>query len=336
MGEIPRLIVSVAGECPTYPTSDMSELYTLRVMYGDRSDAYLYGEQVWGVLRGLETFSQLVDHVDGTFIVNSSFIIDYPRFNFRGVMLDTSRHYLPVKYLLENLDAMEANKFNVFHWHIVDDQSFPYVSRNFPELSEKGAFRETHVYTQEDVKTVIDYARKRGIRVISEFDTPGHTLSWGKAIKNLLTPCDDIFKPPEERFGPIDPTKSSTYDFLRQFFAEVANVFPDDFVHLGGDEVDFSCWRSNENISSFMEEHNITGDYPALESFYMQKLVDIIEDLGKQYIVWQEVFDNGVQLKRESIINVWKDDQSVPYEVEMDKITRSGHRAILSAPWYEH
>lgn len=331
-GELNELLVSYAGFCPQYPLSNMSEIYTIRVKYGDRQDALLYGEEVWGVLRGLETFSQMVYQREASFLVNSTFIIDYPRFPVRGIMLDTSRHFIPMSHLLESLDAMAYNKMNVFHWHIVDDQAFPYVSKKYPKMSELGAFRPTHIYTQADVGEVIEYARKRGIRVLIEFDTPGHTLSWGKAIKDLLTTCYRGSQP-DGTFGPIDPTQNNTYQFLRDFFAEIVSVWPDDYVHLGGDEVDFNCWKSNPGIKDFMKQEGIE-DYSKLESFYMQKLVRIVENLRKEYIVWQEVYDNGVHLGKNAVVHVWKHFGTFDYLQELKNITENGYRAIVSAPWY--
>uniref|UniRef100_A0A8C3E943 Beta-hexosaminidase n=1 Tax=Corvus moneduloides TaxID=1196302 RepID=A0A8C3E943_CORMO len=322
--------VSTPG-CDGFPSLDSKESYKLSVSKGSM---LLSAETIWGALRGLETFSQLIGRDEnGTYYINETEIVDFPRFPHRGLLLDTSRHYLPLRAILETLDVMAYNKFNVFHWHIVDDPSFPYESSTFPELSKQGAFNAmTHVYTASDVRTVIEYARLRGIRVIAEFDTPGHTLSWGPGAPGLLTPCY-TGKAPSGVYGPINPIVNSTYQFVTSLFQEVSAVFPDFFLHLGGDEVDFTCWKSNPEIRAFMKEMGFGEDYKKLESFYIQRLLHIVSSLGKGYIVWQEVFDNDVKLRPDTIIHVWKEN-SMQYVNEMANVTRAGYRALLSAPWY--
>ncbi|NWX89837.1 HEXA hexosaminidase, partial [Nothoprocta pentlandii] len=354
-----QLLVSVATPgCDGFPSLDSKESYKLSI---SMDSLLLSADAVWGALRGLETFSQLVGRDEaGTYYVNATEIVDFPRFPHRGLLLDTSRHYLPLKAILQTLDVMAYNKFNVFHWHIVDDPSFPYESAVFPELSRKvthpggwrgsrrrcaeersprtspfpqGAFSAvTHVYTADDVRTVIEYARLRGIRVVAEFDTPGHTLSWGPGAPGLLTPCYSG-KNLSGTYGPINPILNSTYEFVSHLFREVSAVFPDSFLHLGGDEVDFTCWKSNPKIRAFMQEMGFGEDFTKLESFYIQRLLDIVSSYGKGYVVWQEVFDNAVKLRPDTIVHVWK-EKSPPYVQEMAQVTKAGYRALLSAPWY--
>nr|XP_042707540.1 beta-hexosaminidase subunit alpha isoform X2 [Chrysemys picta bellii] len=287
-----ELLVSIATpHCDGFPNMDSVESYKLST---SEDLSLLSSESVWGALRGLETFSQLVwRDEDGMFYLNKTDIVDFPRFAHRGLLLDTSRHYLPLRAILETLDVMAYNKFNVFHWHIVDDPSFPYESAAFPELSRKGAYNPaTHVYTLNDVKLVIEYARLRGIRVISEFDTPGHTLSWGPGHWTLCSVACD-------------------------------------FILL----LSLACRRSNPEIQAFMQQMGFGQDYAKLESFYIQRLLDIISSYGKGYVVWQEVFDNGVKVKPDTIIHVWRENAG-PYQQEVARVTKAGYRALLSAPWY--
>uniref|UniRef100_A0A673CDG2 Beta-hexosaminidase n=1 Tax=Sphaeramia orbicularis TaxID=375764 RepID=A0A673CDG2_9TELE len=321
------------NECDAFrdqPTRDKQHSPSLSVPV--QPFAVLKAPKVWGALHGLETFSQLVYKDEfGTKNINQTTISDFPRFAHRGILLDSSRHFLPIKVILANLETMAMNKFNVFHWHIVDDQSFPYLSRTFPQLSQKGAYHPyTHVYTPADVKMVIEFARLRGIRVVPEYDTPGHTQSWGKGQADLLTPCYAGSKP-SGAFGPVNPILNTTYDFMTQFFKEISTVFPDAYIHLGGDEVDFTCWKSNPDIQKFMEQQGFGQDYSKLESFYIQKLLNIVSTTNKGYMIWQEVFDNGVKLKPDTVVHVWIGGAT---DEEMHKVTGAGYTTILSAPWY--
>ncbi|NP_001108317.1 beta-hexosaminidase subunit beta isoform 1 precursor [Danio rerio] len=329
LSELQVWITSADPECDGYPSLRTDESYSLSV---DETSAVLKAANVWGALRGLETFSQLVYEDDyGVRNINKTDISDFPRFAHRGILLDSSRHFLPLKVILANLEAMAMNKFNVFHWHIVDDPSFPFMSRTFPELSQKGAYHPfTHVYTPSDVKMVIEFARMRGIRVVAEFDTPGHTQSWGNGIKDLLTPCYSGSSP-SGSFGPVNPILNSSYEFMAQLFKEISTVFPDAYIHLGGDEVDFSCWKSNPDIQKFMNQQGFGTDYSKLESFYIQRLLDIVAATKKGYMVWQEVFDNGVKLKDDTVVEVWKGNDM---KEELQNVTGAGFTTILSAPWY--
>ncbi|KAM9330971.1 LOW QUALITY PROTEIN: beta-hexosaminidase subunit beta [Gastrophryne carolinensis] len=322
------IVTSADNQCYKYPSLRSDESYKLSVTAGV---AVLQANQVWGVLRGLETFSQLDQNDVGAYLINQTQIIDFPRFAHRGILLDTSRHYLPLKTLLQNLDAMAYNKFNVLHWHIVDDQSFPYQSITFPDLSNKGAYHpRTHIYTVNDVELVIEYARARGIRVVPEFDSPGHVLSWGKGQKDLLTPCYKDGEP-SGTYGPMNPILNSTYAFMKKFFNEISKVFPDQYIHLGGDEVDFSCWKSNPDITKFMADHGFGTDYRKLESYYIQQILGIVSSFKKGYMVWQEVFDNQDQINPDTVVEVWKGEGC--YE-ELSRVTAAGFYAVFASAWY--
>merc|ERR1739838_183994 len=316
------------SKCENLPTEDMNEAYTLDV----GAVPLLYAESVWGVLRGLETFSQLLWETEtNEVMINETHIVDAPRFSFRGIMIDTSRHYLPVRVIHKVMEGMEYNKMNVLHWHIVDDQSFPFVSKTFPNLHKKGAYDpSTHIYTGEDVSSVIEFGRLRGIRIIPEYDTPGHTQSWGKGQAGLLTACYGKDGEPNGQFGPINPVNEANYKFVGKLWKEIRSLFPDKYIHLGGDEVNFDCWKSNPEISKFMQAANITGNYPKLEQYYIQKVINISNEAGFSYIVWQEVIDNGVEAKKDTVVEIWTGN----VKAELSKMTLKGYKVLVSQPWY--
>uniref|UniRef100_A0A452DWY5 Beta-hexosaminidase n=1 Tax=Capra hircus TaxID=9925 RepID=A0A452DWY5_CAPHI len=315
--ELQKLEVSVImdPECDSFPSITSDESYNLLVQ---EPVAKLTANRVWGVLRGKFFVVSLLFSSKEIFTANESNIVDSPRFPHRGILIDTSRHFLPIKTILKTLDAMAFNKFNVLHWHIVDDQSFPYQSITFPELSNKGSYSLSHVYTPNDVRTVIEYARFRGIRVLPEFDSPGHTASWGKGQKDVLTPCYHS-REPSGTFGPINPILNSTYSFLSKLFKEISTVFPDKFIHLGGDEVDFHCWKSNPAVLHFMRNKGFGKKFEKLQSFYMQNLLLFVSSVP------------FVKLTPGTVVQVWKKRN---FHMKLRKITAAGFPVIISAPWY--
>ncbi|KAG7200294.1 hypothetical protein KM043_017759 [Ampulex compressa] len=314
-----------------WPHLHMKESYNLSVN-NSWDVASLEAESVWGILRGLETFSQiLIPSGEGSSLkVKCQNIVDGPKLPHRGLLLDTSRHYLPVSDILLTLDAMSYNKLNVLHWHIVDDNSFPYQSSRYPDLSAKGAYHPTMVYTSSDIQKIIDYARLRGIRVMPEFDTPGHTRSWGLAYPELLTTCYGSSGKPDGKLGPMNPTNPALYEFLRNLFLDIVHDFTDRYVHLGGDEVPFDCWASNPEIIAYMSARNMSKNYALLESEYIAKLLEITDSLNIKSIVWQEVFDNGVVMPSSTVVHVW----TGRWQKVLERATKAGHPVLLSACWY--
>lgn len=255
LGTLPQVLVKMPrnSQCEELPHDNMDEKYQIMIKKQDVQDrAVIMAESVWGILRGLESFTQLIYSTkENGYVhqINATIVEDEPRFSFRSVMLDSSRHFLSMKVLLDQLDLMEMNKFNVFHWHLSDDESFPYQSTTYPNMSLYGAYDPvTHVYTPDNVKQIIEEARLRGIRVIPEFDTPGHTKSWELGQPGLLTPCEDDNGIQTGIYGPMDPTLKSTFEFLENFFEEIVNVFPDKTSIL--EVTKLNCQTVGERIGS--------------------------------------------------------------------------------------
>ncbi|KOB76612.1 Beta-hexosaminidase, partial [Operophtera brumata] len=245
--------------------------------------------------------------------INGTTIVDYPQYKHRGLLIDTGRHYLALSTIYKLVDALAMNKMNVLHWHLMDDQSFPYQSERFPALSEKGAYFPTMVYTRADIRSVVAFARDRGIRVVPEIDVPGHTRSWGEAFPHLLTECYQSGE--VVGLGPLDPTRNTTYALLEQLFQEVHEWFPDEFLHVGGDEVQTACWSSNPHIREYLKKKNITVNY--LQRDFMRSTLPLLPKQTRP-IVWQEAFDMNAIFEPKTHVQVLK----------------AGHYVIFSSSWY--
>ncbi|XP_071531206.1 beta-hexosaminidase subunit beta-like [Panulirus ornatus] len=358
---LPFLNVSVTSGCDHTPHLNHRpdyESYTLEVALTEetktegaepvmRGSAQLKAHTVWGALRGLETFSQLV-HItepENHYRVNVTHVEDAPRFPHRGLLLDTARHFLPKNTLLQALDSMAWNKLNVLHWHIVDDQSFPYESKIFPNLTHHGAYTPRHVYSQRDVMDIVEYARYRGIRVIPEFDTPGHAQGFGKAFPHLLTPCYGDGQtagtpkfPYHAAYENLDPTNPQVYDFLKAFLVDLKHTFVDGYIHLGLDEVSLPCWSSSPVVRAFMNRHNYT-EVRQVEQHYVEKVLELADLTPINYITWQDPADRGTKMANTSVVQVWKDVSLSPSKIKgwreyLHDLTAAGHQVILSSCWY--
>jgi hexosaminidase len=278
-----------------------------------------------GILRGMETFLQLVSLGSNGFEVAAVEIDDHPRFPWRGLMLDVSRHWMPLPVIYRNLDAMAAVKLNVFHWHLSDNQGFRVESKVFPKLQEMGS--DGHFYTQEEVKQVIAYARDRGIRVVPEFDMPGHATAWFVGYPELASgPGPYRIERHWGIFDPaMDPTRDSTFEWLDKFIGEMAALFPDPFFHIGGDEVNGKEWKSNPRIQAYMQEHGIKST-EELQELFTKRLLPLVQKHGKQMVGWDEILQPG--FPPSVVIQSWRGQKSLA------EAAKQGYRGILSAGYY--
>lgn len=303
------------------------ESYSLQVT---STGARLSADHPLGALHGMDTFLELVEQNTGPgvtpgFSLPSVVIRDQPRFPWRGLSLDVSRHFIPVTDVKRTLDGMSAVKLNVLHWHLSDDQGFRVESKRYPRLQRYGS--NGLYYTQAEIRDVIAYARDRGIRIVPEFDMPGHATSWLPGYPRLGSRSGSFEIVPG--FGILgdlmDPTKEYTYQFLDGFIGEMAHLFPDKYFHIGGDEVDPKQWNDSPRIQAFMRRHHL-ADAKALQTYFNQRVQKIVEKHGKHMVGWDEVLHPG--LPKSVVIQSWRGQPS------LWQAAREGYQGLLSAGYY--
>jgi len=316
------LRVELAGHGPDYPALGEDESYRLNVA---PAGARIKAATVDGALRSLETLAQLIAPGPEGFRAPAIQIEDHPRFAWRGLMMDVSRHFMPVEVVERNLDAMAAVKLNVLHWHLSDDQGFRVESRLHPRLQLMGS--DGMYYTQAELRRVVAYARDRGIRVVPEFDIPGHTASWFPGYPELTAgkgPFEILRK-----FGigddVMDPTREWTYTFLDSFIGEMALLFPDKYFHVGGDEVNGVQWNASPRIQAFAKAHRLKNARD-LQVYFNQRIQKIVQKHGKIMIGWDEVLHPD--LPKATVVHIWRNQASLADAVQ------KGYRTILSAGYY--
>ena len=289
------------------------------------SGATLNAPTTLGVMRGLQTFLQLVETAPAGFAAPAVNIDDKPRFPWRGLMIDAGRHFMPLDVIKRNLDGMAAVKLNVFHWHLSENQGFRVESKKFPKLHEMGS--DGLYYTQGEVRDVIAYARERGICVIPEFDMPGHSTAWFVGYPDLASAPGPYEV--ERKWGvfdpAMDPTKEHTYHFLDEFIGEMAKLFPDQFFHIGGDEVNGKQWDANPKIKDFMRAHGMKTDQD-LQAYFNKRVQQIVSKHGKTMIGWDEIL--RPELPKSVVIQSWRGQESLA------QAAKQGYRGLLSHGYY--
>ena len=330
----PTLLVKCERPSRDIQALGEDETYQLSIT---RAGATLTAPTSLGVLRGFATFAQLVARSNGGWSVPIAEINDSPRFPWRGLMIDVSRHFMPVGVIERNLEAMAAVKLNVLHWHLSDNQGFRVESKRYPKLQGQGS--DGLFYTQDQVRHVIRFAHDRGIRVVPEFDMPGHTTAWLVGYPELAAGAGPfeigrtwgIFDPA------MDPTREETYTFLDGFIGEMAALFPDDYFHIGGDEVNGLQWNSNERITAFKRAHGMlsaavpskaqqTASNDKLQAYFNSRVEPIVRKYGKKMMGWDEIL--APELPKTIVIQSWRGQSSLAEAV------RQGFQGLLSSGYY--
>jgi hexosaminidase len=321
-GPAASLVIHADHTDKDVPELGEDESYTLAVT---SSGATLNAPNPLGILHGLETFLQLVENTSAGFAVPAVSIQDQPRFPWRGLMIDVSRHFMPLDVLKRNLDGMAAVKLNVLHLHLSDNQGFRIESKKFPKLQEMGS--DGLYYTQDEMRDLIAYAADRGIRIVPEFDVPGHSTSWFVGYPELASGSGPYEI--EHKWGvfdpAMDPTQDRTYKFLDEFIGEMAHLFPDHYFHIGGDEVNGKEWNANAKIQEFMRAHGIKNN-DALQAYFNKRMQAIVSRHGKIMMGWDEILNPD--LPKDIVIQSWRGPASLA------QAAKQGYSGLLSSGYY--
>jgi len=300
----------------------MDESYTLNI---SRKNISLYAKTDIGAMHGLETLLQLLSKDETGYYFPYVHIEDKPRFPWRGLLIDVCRHFMPLEVIKRNLDGMSAVKMNVLHWHLSEDQGFRVESKTHPKLHQMGS--DGMYYTHEQVREIIQYADDRGIRVMPEFDLPGHATSWLVGYPELASAPGPYQI--ERGWGIFDPTMNpaieETYTFLDGFFKEICGLFPDAYMHIGGDENNGKQWDANAQIQAFMKKKKFEDNH-ALQSYFNRRLLKILTKYNKKLMGWDEILHKDMPTN--IVIQSWRGREA------MIKAASEGYQTLLSNGYY--
>ena len=270
-------------------------------------------------------------------------IEDYPRFKYRGMMLDVSRHFMPKEFIKKFIDIMSIHKMNKFHWHLTDDHGWRIEIKQYPKLTEIGSMRDGTLighsrfagknpkfdniphggfYTQEEIKDIIKYAEERFIEIIPEIDMPGHTASLIASYPELgtlkeKTEVKKIWGVQDEILIPTE----NTFKFLDNLFREIADIFPSSYVHIGGDEARKKQWIESEEVQKLMEKLEIE-DEDSLQTYFIGRVQKILNNYEKKIIGWDEIIEGG--LVNDATVMSWRGEEGGIFAA------KAGNNAIMS------
>lgn len=302
-----------------------------------------------GALHALETVLQLLQNNNTSFYFPTVMITDFPRFTWRGLMIDVARHFQPIDVIKRNLDAMAAVKMNVFHWHLVDDQGWRIELKKHPKLTEMAS--DGNYYTQEEIKNIVKYADERGILVIPEIDVPGHGTAIltaypeiGSKVINLDSNSIESKKQVSgitsysiERnagiFTPtLDPSNPKTYQLLSEIFDEVCPLFSGSYFHIGGDENEGKDWDTNPKIQEFKKKNKLANNHE-LQTYFTMQLVPMLKKHHKELMGWEEIMTKN--MSKNAIIHSWKGvNEGVPSGSSLINAVKNGYKTVLSNGYY--
>lgn len=323
-----------------------------------------------GTFNGIQTLKQLfplkrqlsIEGEPAPVMIETCIIEDFPRFGWRGLMLDVSRHFFTVDEVKAYLDQMAEYKMNVFHWHLTDDEGWRIEIKTFPKLTEVGAWRvERHgsfgsgrarpkksekasyggFYTQEQVKDIIHYASERNITIVPEIDVPGHSMALLAAYPQYSTKKEYKFVNPGAKFADwfddgtfkmnientLNPADPAVYAFLDMLFGEIADLFPGEYIHMGGDECYKGYWESSPKTQEFMAKNGL-ADSKELQSYFVKRVGKIISSKGKKMIGWDEILEGG--LAEGAAVMSWRGMKGGIEAVSQ------GHKVVMSPTTYAY
>jgi hexosaminidase len=293
-----------------------------------------------GMFYALQTIRQLIPVTSSTTkIIPSVMIKDKPRFEWRGMMIDVSRHFQTKEFIMKQIDIFAAYKMNKFHWHLTDDQGWRIQIDQYPNLTDKGAWRADRTgiawwsrelasadepktvggfYTKDDIREVIEYARKRNVEIIPEIDVPGHSKALVASYPFLCCVDSANFEVATGGKAPDNALcagKEATYEFLDNVLTEVAELFPTKYIHIGGDECNKKNWKKCPLCQQVMKDNGLQ-DEEELQSHFIQQVNKLVTSKGKTMIGWDEIL-SGKGAKGATIM-AWRRNKYTP-EVDAPK-----------------